>query len=194
MLDAEPNTAKRLLVLRSLIYWNNPPATAMREHIVSQAKAGDIVLMHPAAPTEQALAAMIQGVRAKGLTLVTLNTLPAQRHPGSNQGCGRVTGARTKPLAGGVASQDTPYEGHPSGPRRAGASPVCCPLVSAARLSSQGLLRRMSVSQLERLASIPAVWRPRPVPNSIACPGTMSTSACIAWPQIRKKGRVPDDA
>ena len=31
--------------------------------------------MHPAAPTEQAPAAMIQGVRAKGLTLVA--------HPGT---------------------------------------------------------------------------------------------------------------
>ena len=71
--------AKCMLVLWSLdtIDWKNPPAAAMRERIVSRAKAGDIVLMHPAAPTEQALAAMIQGVRAKGLTLVTLNTLLA---------------------------------------------------------------------------------------------------------------------
>jgi len=66
-----------LLVLWSLdtIDWKNPPAAAMRQRIVSRAKAGDIVLMHPTAPTEQALAAMIQGVRAKGLQLVTLDTL-----------------------------------------------------------------------------------------------------------------------
>jgi len=65
------------LVLWSLdtIDWKNPPAAAMRQRIVSRAKAGDIVLMHPTAPTEQALAAMIQGVRAKGLQLVTLDTL-----------------------------------------------------------------------------------------------------------------------
>ena len=65
------------LVLWSLdtIDWRNPPASAMQSRIVTRAKAGDIVLMHPTAPTEQALARMIQGVRAKGLTLVTLDTL-----------------------------------------------------------------------------------------------------------------------
>jgi len=46
-----------------------------RQRILSRVKAGDIVLMHPTAPTEQALAGMIQGVRAKGLQLVTLDTL-----------------------------------------------------------------------------------------------------------------------
>ena len=65
------------LVLWSLdtIDWKNPSADWVRTRIVSRAKAGDIVLMHPTAPTEQALAAMIQGVRAKGLALVTLDTL-----------------------------------------------------------------------------------------------------------------------
>lgn len=65
------------LVLWSLdtIDWKNPSAEWVRSRIVGRAKAGDIVLMHPTAPTEQALAAMIQGVRAKGLTLVTLDRL-----------------------------------------------------------------------------------------------------------------------
>ena len=47
----------------------------MQSRIVTRAKAGDIVLMHPTAPTEPALARMIQWLRAKGLTLVTLDTL-----------------------------------------------------------------------------------------------------------------------
>ena len=65
------------LVLWSLdtIDWKNPPASMMRTRIVSKVKAGDIVLMHPTAPTEEALAAMIAGVRAKGLRLVTLDGL-----------------------------------------------------------------------------------------------------------------------
>ncbi len=80
------------LVLWSLdtIDWKNPPAAEMRERIVSRAKAGDIVLMHPTAPTEQALAGMIQGVRAKGLKLVTLDTLLASNG----------TPGRSNPVAG----------------------------------------------------------------------------------------------
>jgi len=65
------------LVLWSLdtIDWKNPSPSSLRARIVGRAKAGDIVLMHPTAPTEAALAAMIQGVRGHGLTLVTLDAL-----------------------------------------------------------------------------------------------------------------------
>lgn len=76
------------LVLWSLdtIDWKNPPAAALERRIVGRAKAGDIVLMHPTAPTAEALPAMIAGVRAKGLKLVTLDALLASERGAAGSG------------------------------------------------------------------------------------------------------------
>ena len=57
------------------IDWQNPPASTVRMRVLNRVKGGDIVLMHPTAPTAEALASMIQGIRAKGLQLVTLDAL-----------------------------------------------------------------------------------------------------------------------
>jgi primosomal protein N' len=69
------------LVLWSLdtIDWKNPTASSLRVRIGHRVKAGDIVLMHPTAPTAEALAGMIQAARAKGLTLITLDRLLSPR-------------------------------------------------------------------------------------------------------------------
>lgn len=69
------------LVLWSLdtIDWKNPTASSLRVRIGHRVKAGDIVLMHPTAPTAEALAGMIQAARAKGLTLTTLDRLLSPR-------------------------------------------------------------------------------------------------------------------
>ncbi len=78
------------LVLWSLdtIDWRNPPASVEQMRIVTRAKAGDIVLMHPTASTAEALAGMIQGVRGKGLALVTLDRLLSRERGPWDQGVG----------------------------------------------------------------------------------------------------------
>ena len=96
--------ARWVLVLWSLdtIDWKNPPAATLERRIVGRAKAGDIVLMHPTAPTAESLPAMIQGVRAKGLKLVTLNALLASERTaaGSNGAQGEALGADPPPRTG----------------------------------------------------------------------------------------------
>lgn len=66
------------LILWSLdtIDWRKD-ATAERilNRVLGRIQGGDIVLMHPTAPTAEALEALVTGVRAKGLRLVTLDAL-----------------------------------------------------------------------------------------------------------------------
>ncbi len=65
------------LVLWSVdtIDWQNPTPQRIIQRVLSRVGPGDIVLMHPTQSTAEALTALIAGVRAKGLRLVTLNQL-----------------------------------------------------------------------------------------------------------------------
>jgi peptidoglycan/xylan/chitin deacetylase (PgdA/CDA1 family) len=77
------------LVLWSLdtIDWKHPTPSTIRRRIVGRVKPGDIILMHPTAETQAALAGLIAGIRAKDLRLATLDQLlnPAWR-PGDPAG------------------------------------------------------------------------------------------------------------
>lgn len=55
--------------------WRQPGAERILERVLAEARNGSIVLMHPTAQTAEALEAMIQGLRRKGLRIVTVGTL-----------------------------------------------------------------------------------------------------------------------
>ena len=65
-----------------LIYWSldtvdwmKPAPAAMARRIVTQARPGDLILMHPTAVTVEALPAMIEGLQRRGLAIVPLGQL-----------------------------------------------------------------------------------------------------------------------
>jgi peptidoglycan/xylan/chitin deacetylase (PgdA/CDA1 family) len=66
-----------MLVLwsRDTIDWQQPTVAKVLERVVGRARPGDIVLMHPTAVTVEALPAMIEGLRAKGLPPMTIGRL-----------------------------------------------------------------------------------------------------------------------
>ncbi len=60
---------------RDTIDWQLPSADTIVRRIVPHLRPGDIILMHPTAPTVAALPRIIAGIRAAGLTPVTLDRL-----------------------------------------------------------------------------------------------------------------------
>lgn len=60
---------------RDTIDWQQPSVARVLERTVGRARGGDIVLMHPTAVTVAALPAMIRGLRARGLRLLTVRDL-----------------------------------------------------------------------------------------------------------------------
>ena len=69
--------ANLLLVLWSLdtIDWRQPSAGTIVRRVVPRLQPGDIILMHPTAPTVTALPRIVAGIRAAGLEPVTLDQL-----------------------------------------------------------------------------------------------------------------------
>ncbi|MGQ9513080.1 hypothetical protein [Thermodesulfitimonas sp.] len=64
--------------------WRNPPATAISSKVVSRAHNGAIVLLHPTAPTLEALPTIIEELRGRGFEFVTISELlsEAEAQPG----------------------------------------------------------------------------------------------------------------
>lgn len=57
--------------------WMKPPPALMARRIVAAAQPGDLILMHPTPGTVEALPAMIEGLRRRGLVVVPLGQLLA---------------------------------------------------------------------------------------------------------------------
>lgn len=55
--------------------WKKPGVSAMTNRILTRAHNGAIILMHPTDQTEQALAAMVEGLQKQGYSLVTVSEL-----------------------------------------------------------------------------------------------------------------------
>ena len=55
--------------------WMKPAPAAMARRIAGHARPGDLILMHPTAPTVEALPAMIRGLQRRGLAIVPLGEL-----------------------------------------------------------------------------------------------------------------------
>ncbi|MGE5560409.1 MAG: polysaccharide deacetylase family protein [Chloroflexota bacterium] len=55
--------------------WKKPGVEAMTRKILTRAHNGAVILMHPTDQTEQALAAMIEGLQEQGFALVTISEL-----------------------------------------------------------------------------------------------------------------------
>lgn len=64
--------------------WRNPPAAAISSKVVSRAHNGAIVLLHPTAPTLEALPTIIEELRGRGFEFVTISELlsEAEAQPG----------------------------------------------------------------------------------------------------------------
>lgn len=58
--------------------WQRPGADVIAHRVLDRAENGAIVLMHPTAPTVEALPQIITGLQEKGLSLVTVSELLAQ--------------------------------------------------------------------------------------------------------------------
>jgi probable sporulation protein (polysaccharide deacetylase family) len=61
--------------------WRKPPASIIIQRIVPRAQNGAMVLMHPTAPTAQALRTIITALKAKGYELVTVTELISPNRP-----------------------------------------------------------------------------------------------------------------
>nr|WP_283809177.1 polysaccharide deacetylase family protein [Tumebacillus amylolyticus] len=57
------------------IDWKKPPASDISNRVLSRAENGALVLMHPTAPTRDALRTILQGLQKKGYGLVTVSQL-----------------------------------------------------------------------------------------------------------------------
>lgn len=55
--------------------WQKPPPAVMARRIVTGARPGDLILMHPTAPTVEALPAMIRGLQRRGFAILPLGEL-----------------------------------------------------------------------------------------------------------------------
>ncbi|MEW6172205.1 MAG: polysaccharide deacetylase family protein [Bacillota bacterium] len=58
--------------------WKNPPAAAISEKIISKAHNGAIVLLHPTAPTIEALPVIISDLAGRGFEFTTVSELLAE--------------------------------------------------------------------------------------------------------------------
>jgi peptidoglycan-N-acetylglucosamine deacetylase len=63
------------------IDWRKPPAAAIINRVLPKAENGALVLMHPTAPTREALPALISGLKKKGFQLVTVSELLDTKRP-----------------------------------------------------------------------------------------------------------------
>ena len=64
--------------------WRNPGAPAIVQRVVDAAKPGSIILMHDIYPgTSEAVPAIVDALRAKGMTLVTVPQLIGSQPPGT---------------------------------------------------------------------------------------------------------------
>lgn len=61
------------------IDWQRPGPDVIRDRVINNAHNGGIVLMHPTAPTVQALPAVIDGLRKQGYELVTVGNMLRQQ-------------------------------------------------------------------------------------------------------------------
>ena len=61
--------------------WKRPSAATIVSRIVTRAQNGALVLMHPTAPTAQALKGMIPKLKSKGFELVTVSELLSPYRP-----------------------------------------------------------------------------------------------------------------
>jgi probable sporulation protein (polysaccharide deacetylase family) len=61
------------------IDWQRPSPDVVRDRVINKAHNGGIVLMHPTAPTVQALPAIIDGLRDQGYELVTVGNMLRQQ-------------------------------------------------------------------------------------------------------------------
>jgi peptidoglycan/xylan/chitin deacetylase (PgdA/CDA1 family) len=55
--------------------WKKPPAARIVERVVGRAENGALFLMHPTAPTTEALPAIIRGLKAAGYRIVPVSSL-----------------------------------------------------------------------------------------------------------------------
>jgi len=62
--------------------WRQPPAAAISSKVISQAHNGAIVLLHPTAPTVEALPGVIKELTGRGFELVTVSELLAEPKTG----------------------------------------------------------------------------------------------------------------
>jgi probable sporulation protein (polysaccharide deacetylase family) len=66
---------KTILWTLDTVDWKRPPAEQIYHRIVPRVKEGYLILMHPTAPTVEALRTMIPALRNAGFSLVTVSTL-----------------------------------------------------------------------------------------------------------------------
>lgn len=95
--------------------WTKPAPAAMARRIVTGARPGDLILMHPTAVTVEALPAMIRGLRQRGLAIVPLGQLLSPLPGDDGQPAFRPLGPAGPVLAatrGGLGALLAPV-GHP---------------------------------------------------------------------------------
>lgn len=61
--------------------WKSPGAAAVTSRVLDKVQAGDLILMHPVSNTVQALPAILNGLKSKGLMPVTLSEILSPDRP-----------------------------------------------------------------------------------------------------------------
>ncbi|WP_432352037.1 polysaccharide deacetylase family protein [Sporosarcina sp. A2] len=76
---AHEQNMKTILWTVDTVDWKKPETTEMVTRVLAGIENGSMILMHPTQPTAEGLAAMIEGIKEKGLQLGTVSDLMSEK-------------------------------------------------------------------------------------------------------------------